>query len=101
MAKLSEQPERYDEMVETMKKVARVNSELTVEERNLLSVGYMVQKINGHIIKARRASWRIMSSIKQNEECKGNESNVKHIKGYRQKVEDELANISQDILKPH
>ncbi|XP_010466911.1 PREDICTED: 14-3-3-like protein GF14 iota isoform X2 [Camelina sativa] len=80
MTKLSEQAERYDEMVETMKKVARVNSELTVEERNRLSVGYK------NVIRARRASWKIMSSIKQNEECKGNESNVKHIKGYRQKV---------------
>uniref|UniRef100_M4D7J5 14-3-3 domain-containing protein n=1 Tax=Brassica campestris TaxID=3711 RepID=M4D7J5_BRACM len=69
-AKLSEQAERYDEMVETMKKVAKVDSELTVEERNLLS----------------------------KEESKGNETNVKHIKGYRQKVEDELADICKDIL---
>ncbi|KAF3588374.1 hypothetical protein F2Q69_00027507 [Brassica cretica] len=92
LAKLSEQAERYDEMVETMKKVAKVDSELTVEERNLLSVGYK------NVIGARRASWRIMSSIEQKEESKGNESNVKTIKGYRQKVEDELANICQDIL---
>lgn len=40
MAKLAEQAERYDEMVESMKKVAKLNCELTVEERNLLSVGY-------------------------------------------------------------
>ncbi|KAJ4872838.1 14-3-3-like protein GF14 iota [Raphanus sativus] len=92
LAKLSEQAERYDEMVETMKKVAKVDSELTVEERNLLSVGYK------NVIGARRASWRIMSSIEQKEESKGNESNVKHIKGYRQKVEDELADICRDIL---
>ncbi|KAJ0253274.1 14-3-3-like protein GF14 iota [Hirschfeldia incana] len=91
-AKLSEQAERYDEMVETMKKVAKVDSELTVEERNLLSVGYK------NVIGARRASWRIMSSIEQKEESKGNETNVKHIKGYRQKVEDELADICKDIL---
>ena len=42
-----------------MKKVAKVDSELTVEERNLLSVGYK------NVIGARRASWRIMSSIEQ------------------------------------
>ena len=82
----------FAEMVETMKKVAKVDSELTVEERNLLSVGYK------NVIGARRASWRIMSSIEQKEESKGNESNVKHIKGYRQKVEDELADICKDIL---
>jgi len=40
MAKLSEQAERYDEMVDAMKKVAGLDVELTVEERNLLSVAY-------------------------------------------------------------
>ncbi|CAI0463084.1 unnamed protein product [Linum tenue] len=81
MAKLSEQAERYEEMVDCMKKVAKLDCELTVEERNLLSVGYK------NVIGARRASWRIMSSIEQKEESKGNEQNVKLIKSYRQKVE--------------
>ena len=42
MAKLAEQAERYDEMVEEMKKVAQMvhDQELSVEERNLLSVAY-------------------------------------------------------------
>ncbi|KAG6396587.1 hypothetical protein SASPL_142739 [Salvia splendens] len=92
MAKLSEQAERYDEMVECMKQVAKLDVELSVDERNLLSVGYK------NVIGARRASWRIMSSIEQKEESKGNENNVKLIKGYRQKVEDELTKICQDIL---
>nr|XP_010320874.3 14-3-3-like protein GF14 iota [Solanum lycopersicum] len=92
MAKLAEQAERYDEMVESMKKVAKLDVELTVEERNLLSVGYK------NVIGARRASWRIMSSIEQKEESKGNEQNVKLIKGYRQKVEEELSKICSDIL---
>ncbi|CAN1295647.1 14-3-3-like protein GF14 iota [Linum perenne] len=72
MAKLSEQAERYEEMVECMKKVAKLDCELTVEERNLLSVGYK------NVIGARRASWRIMSSIEQKEESKGNEQNLIH-----------------------
>eukprot|EP00897_Mesotaenium_endlicherianum_P003264 jgi/Mesen1/2966/ME000176S02011 len=92
MAKLAEQAERYDEMVESMKKVANLDVELTVEERNLLSVGYK------NVIGARRASWRIMSSIEQKEENKGNEQNTKRIKEYRQKVELELSNICDDIL---
>nr|GMD90724.1 14-3-3-like protein GF14 iota [Ipomoea batatas] len=93
MAKLSEQAERYEEMVEYMKNVAKLNVELTVEERNLLSVGYK------NVIGARRASWRIMSSIEQKEESKSNEHNVKLIKTYRQKVEDELSNICHEILQ--
>ncbi|KAF8399583.1 hypothetical protein HHK36_015450 [Tetracentron sinense] len=92
LAKLAEQAERYEEMVECMKKVAKLDLDLTVEERNLLSVGYK------NVIGARRASWRIMSSIEQKEESKGNEQNVKLIKGYCQKVEEELAKICNDIL---
>lgn len=42
-----------------MKNVAKLDVELSVEERNLLSVGYK------NVIGARRASWRIMSSIEQ------------------------------------
>jgi len=92
MAKLAEQAERYDEMVEAMKRVAKLDVELTVEERNLLSVGYK------NVIGARRASWRIMSSIEQKEEAKGNEHNVKRIREYRQKVEAELSKICHDIM---
>ena len=75
-----------------MKKVAKMDVELTVEERNLVSVGYK------NIIGARRASWRILSSIEQKEESKGHEQNVKRIKDYRQRVEDELTKICNDIL---
>ncbi|XP_047950170.1 14-3-3 protein 9 [Salvia hispanica] len=92
VAKLAEQAERYDEMVESMKKVAEMDVELTIEERNLLSVGYK------NVIGSRRASWRILSSIEQKEESRGNEQNAKRIKEYRQKVESELTNICNDIM---
>lgn len=92
LAKLAEQAERYDEMVDSMKKLAKLDVELSVEERNLLSVGYK------NVIGARRASWRIMSSIEQKEENKGNDVNVKRIKEYRAKVEAELTGICSDIL---
>lgn len=92
MAKLSEQAERYDEMVNFMKEVAKLGVELTVEERNLLSVAYK------NVIGARRASWRIVSSIEAKEENKGNESQVKKIKEYRVKIENELGDVCSDIL---
>jgi len=92
LAKIAEQAERYDEMVESMKKVAKLGMELTVEERNLLSVAYK------NVVGARRASWRIISSIEQKEESKGNEGHVKILKDYRGKIEKELANICNDIL---
>lgn len=76
-----------------MKIVAASNKELSVEERNLLSVAYK------NVIGARRASWRIVTSIEQKEETKGNGVQVTLIKEYRQKIEDELANICEDILE--
>jgi len=91
-AKLAEQAERYDEMVEAMKNVAFSDVELTVEERNLLSVAYK------NVIGARRASWRIITSIEQKEENKGNENHVSRIKEYRTKIENELSGICNDIL---
>ncbi|EKX50117.1 hypothetical protein GUITHDRAFT_151225 [Guillardia theta CCMP2712] len=92
MAKLAEQAERYDEMVEAMKSIAKMDVELTNDERNLLSVAYK------NVIGARRASSRIISSIEQKEENKGNEHRVSMIKEYRHKVESELSNICNDIL---
>jgi 14-3-3 protein epsilon len=92
IAKLAEQAERYDEMVSSMKNVAKMNIELTVEERNLLSVAYK------NVVGSRRASWRIISSIEQKEESKANEAHVKLVKNYRTKVEEELTKICQDIL---
>jgi len=90
-AKLAEQAERYDEMVEAMKKVASLDVELTVEERNLLSVAYK------NVIGARRASWRIISSIEQKEENRAEEK-LEMIKNYRGQVEKELRDICSDIL---
>jgi len=92
MAKLAEQAERYDEMVDAMKKVAQLDVELTVEERNLLSVAYK------NVIGSRRAAWRIISSIEQKEQGKGNEDHVKRIQEYRTKVEKELTDICGDIF---
>jgi len=95
MAKLAEQAERYEEMVEFMEKVSAAadNEELSVEERNLLSVAYK------NVIGARRASWRIISSIEQKEESRGNEDHVSVIRDYRSKIESELSNICDGILK--
>ncbi|KAG5463239.1 MAG: 14-3-3 protein [Olpidium bornovanus] len=72
--------------------VDQLGVELSVEERNLLSVAYK------NVIGARRASWRIVSSIEQKEENKGNEAQVAKIKAYRQKIESELSDVCNDVL---
>jgi 14-3-3 protein epsilon len=87
-AKLAEQAERFDEMVEHMKAVAGQPQELTVEERNLLSVAYK------NVIGSRRAAWRVISSIEQ----KGEPDKMNLIQSYRTKIEKELEDICADIL---
>jgi len=64
-AKLAEQAERYDEMADYMMAVGKSGSELSVEERNLLSVAYK------NAVGSRRAAWRIITSVEQKETSKG------------------------------
>jgi len=94
-ARLAEQAERYDEMAEAMKKVAQMtkDKELTVEERNLLSVAYK------NVVGSRRASLRIISSIEQKEESRGKFEHLTRAKEYKKKVENELTEICNDILQ--
>lgn len=78
----------FDEMVDHMKAVAQQPQELSVEERNLLSVAYK------NVIGSRRASWRVISSIEQ----KGEQERLPLIREYKAKIEDELLEICNDIL---
>ncbi|KAI8081599.1 14-3-3 protein epsilon-like protein [Halteromyces radiatus] len=79
-------------MVKYMIEVAKLGVDLTVEERNLLSVAYK------NMIGARRASWRIVSSIEQKEESKNHKENLAQVKEYRKKIESELYGVCHDIL---
>ena len=69
------------------------NQEMSVEERNLISVAYK------NAVGSRRASWRIISSVEQKEASKGNEQNVEMAKAYRIRVEAELSRICGEILE--
>lgn len=96
MAKLSEQAERYEEMVEYMKSVSQETElDLSLEERNLLSVAYK------NVVGARRASLRIIASILEKEKTKGGdkqEGYISQIEEYYKKVMAELNVICNDIL---
>ncbi|KAF9081676.1 hypothetical protein BGX23_000573 [Mortierella sp. AD031] len=92
MAKVAEQAERYDEMVSHMKDITKHHVPLTQEERNLLSVAFK------NLIGARRAAWRIISSIEAKEVSNNRENRVENLKVYRAKVEKELNATCDDIF---
>merc|ERR1712121_524649 len=89
-AKLAEQAERYDDMAASMKAVTETGIELSNEERNLLSVAYK------NVVGARRSSWRVISSIENKTE--GAERKQQMAREYREKVEQELRDICNDVL---
>jgi|EP00036_Acanthoecidae_sp_10tr_P007882 14-3-3 protein beta/theta/zeta len=89
MAKLAEQAERYDDMADQMKKVTKMDQELSNEERNLLSVAYK------NVVGARRSSWRVISSI----ESKSDHAKQGIAQQYRERIEQELKRICKDVLE--
>jgi len=61
MAKVAEQTERFEDMLDYVKKVVNLGQELNVDERNLLSVAFK------NSVGSRRTAWRALSSIEQKE----------------------------------
>ena len=115
---------RYDDMVESVRKLAQLGVQLTVEERNLLSVAYKVPlsllldcvsqfsfdppPVVLHfadlfpwqnVVGARRASWRVLSSIEAKEKEKGEAERADEVSAYRGRVEAELEKICLELLR--
>jgi len=84
LARVAEQAERYDDMCKFMKALVDQKQDLSVEERNLLSVAYK------NVVGSRRASWRTLNVDDQTSE---DITNV-----YKKIVEGELDTIAGEIL---
>jgi len=86
LARTAEAAERYEDMCKFMKALVQgnKNSDLTVEERNLLSVAYK------NVVGARRASWRSLGA----DEHKDNPL----IGTYKQLIEKELEDVCKEVL---
>ena len=79
-------------MVQAVGKIAVMAKVLSVEERNMLSVGYK------NVIGARRAAWRIISST---EEMQGGSRGIRMtlLREYREKVEKDIRDICAGVLE--
>ncbi|KAJ6426808.1 hypothetical protein OIU84_022407 [Salix udensis] len=79
-AKLAEQAKRYNEMLDHMKYIAKLDVELTIGERNLLRIGCK------NVVGAKRESWRMLSSMEEKEQAKGKELYCEEDRGCESRV---------------
>jgi len=98
-AKVAEQAECYEEMVIAMKQVVALDSDLSIEERNLLSVGFK------NVVGAKRTAWRIITSLEVKEQdyyiniLNENAWKLSEIREIKFKIESYLHAICGEILK--
>ena len=91
MARVADQAERYEDMVNYLKEIMNESEgDVSVDVRNLLSVGFK------NLIGSRRAAWRTVSAIEQNKKYEQYSDNCKE---YKAKIEVELAELCEDIIK--
>ncbi|EAR89561.2 14-3-3 family protein 14-3-3 beta/zeta (macronuclear) [Tetrahymena thermophila SB210] len=93
LAKISEQTERFKDMLEYMKQVVNFEQELSVEERRLLSIA-----INYVLDADLRITNRVLSYIEQKEESNGSK-HINLIKDYKKKLQDQICNFCYDSLE--
>jgi len=92
-AKVAEQAECFDEMVAAMKRVVQLDANLSVEERNLLSIAYK------NLIGGKRTAWRIISSLFDKEKHKDpNSWKLAQMKELRDSIEKQLHSNCGEIL---
>jgi len=80
-------------MVAQMKEIIEMGGDLSVDERNLLSLAYK------NVISKLRVSWSNISAIEQKKESRGSQKHISTIQEYRRGIEDDLETLCQEILR--
>lgn len=90
MARVAEQAERFDDMVDFLKPILKEKGgDFSVEERNLLSVGFK------NLIGGKRTAIRTISAIEQNPKYSKFGG---ALSAYKVKIEEELQKDCQNII---
>jgi 14-3-3 protein epsilon len=90
MARVAEQAERFDDMVDFLKPILKEKGgDFSVEERNLLSVGFK------NLIGGKRTAIRTISAIEQNPKYSKFGG---ALAAYKLKIEEELQKDCQNII---
>ena len=88
LARVAEQWERYDDMIDFLKILKTKKNDLTVDERNLVSVAYKNE------ITTRRSAWRAISTIASNAKYQQYEGVLKK---YNDQIVGEMESICEEV----
>ena len=91
LARVAEQAERFEDMVEFLKPVLdQKGADVSSDERNLLSVAFK------NLISSKRTAWRTISAIEQNPKYqKFGES----LASYKKKIEEGLYRDCENVIQ--
>eukprot|EP01098_Paradermamoeba_levis_P001729 TRINITY_DN119_c0_g1_i4.p1 TRINITY_DN119_c0_g1~~TRINITY_DN119_c0_g1_i4.p1 ORF type:complete len:263 (-),score=107.14 TRINITY_DN119_c0_g1_i4:196-903(-) len=89
LAKVADQSERYEEMIDHMKAIVSTGATLTFEERDLLNIAYK------NAIGSKRSAWRVVSSVLQRETDEGKKEVLATV---RAKIEGEMSQLCNDAF---
>merc|ERR1712086_301489 len=95
MAKLAEQAERYDDMVNYMRRIVDLKipaNKLSVEERNLLSVGYK------NMMSVRRTAWRTVQQYHEKNQEDGNQEAASQDSKYSDHISQEVFALINEVV---
>ena len=96
MARVADQSERYEDMVQFLKEIVQDSKDdVSADVRNLLSVGFK------NLISAQRSAWKTVQAIEQNKKYAEYSSNCAE---YKEKISKELegnCNKIINIVKEH
>lgn len=90
MARVADQSERYQDMVQFLKEIIQESSEdVSTDVRNLLSVGFK------NLISSQRSAWKTVQAIEQNKKYQEYAQNCAE---YKEKISKELEENCKKII---
>lgn len=97
LARLAESSERFEDMAQYVHALAEAKKELSIDERNLLSIAYK------NVVGSQRASWRFLMSFiaelrESGTEDPANEHHIQLAQELKQKVEASLRTSSKQVI---
>jgi len=93
LARVAEQAERYNDMLDFVKKIIHsTDGRLMVEERSLLSVAY--KNLTGTL----RGSWRVMCQLEEIEGRRSSQREKMLMRKEKEGIENSLTDVCRDVI---